>query len=122
MRWAGRGERLGRNADRLPDELPCAVLQERSSAKLPARLHATCQRTDAGALQIRVQSANGMIRDHVQRTGDRKSRHRGSACQRFELNDAEGVGVGLGKTKTSAAARWRGRSRPVFSPRNLTFG
>ena len=92
MRRAGRSERLGCNALRLPMNCLALFSQERSSAKLR---HASRDRLSA-PMQARrrsaIQNADGVIRNHIQRTCDRKRRDRRAARQRFELNDAEGVG------------------------------
>ncbi len=60
--------------------------------KTPAGLARHAERAHAGLLQVRVDGANGLVRDHVDRTGDRKRRDRRAAGERFQLHHAEGVG------------------------------
>ena len=68
---------------------------------------------EAGASKIRIQRSDRVIRNHVQRTGDRKCGHRRAAGQRLELDHTEGIGeagenkdVGRGQVGGQIGARF----------------
>jgi len=106
----GRGERLDCNADRLP--MNCLGCFQDARAQNSGRLHANAERADTGASEIRIQRANGMIRDD---SGDRQGNAAtGFRTPRLKLNDAEGVGE-VGKRRR-LPLQMRGRSGRSFRP------
>src|ERR1700676_702073 len=91
---AGGPQRTARlQRAQIADELPCAVFPGTLERKTPAGFAADAERADAGASQVGVEGADRVVRDHIERAGDRKGGDRRAARQRFKLNDAEGVGA-----------------------------
>ena len=83
--------------------------QERSSAKLRQVSRGDAERADVSTSQVAIQSADGMIRNHIEQAGNREGSDGRAACQRSSCMMPK-VSVRLGKTKTSAAAKWEAKS------------
>ena len=95
--------------------------QERSSAKFRQVSRETVERAHAGAAQVRIQGANRVIGDHVERTRHREGRDRRAARQRLELNDAESVGEAR-EYKDIRRCDMRGQILPGFFAEEFRSG
>src|SRR5712671_3269829 len=84
---------LGADVGDIFNESACRSLPGMSFGKLEAGLRRNCHCGQAGDAQIFIQRANGVVADHVARTGHRKRRHRQAACERLEQNEAKRVGL-----------------------------
>ncbi len=118
---AGRSERLGCSALRLPMNCLALFSQERSSAN---RRHSSRDMSSARKQALReilVERPDGVVRDHVERTRHRECGNRRAAGQRLELHDAEGVGAAR-KDKDVGGRQMRGQIRAGLFAQKFDLG